>query len=111
MKNTEINFKIQLDENHLPEKINWDASESDEKGFKPCKSAFISMWDPKENQTLKIDLWTKDMLVEDMKRFYHQTLVSMANTFGKATGEEKMAGDMRDFCEYFAEKMGLVSPK
>jgi hypothetical protein len=31
----------------------------------------------------------------------------MANTFEKATNEDKMAGDMRDFCDYFAEKMNL----
>jgi gliding motility-associated protein GldC len=71
----------------------------------------LSVWDSTENTTLKIDLWTKDMLVDDMKQFFHQTLISMANTLERATNEDKMAGDMRDFCDYFAEKMGLKSEK
>ena len=54
-----------------------------------------------------IDLWTKDMLIDDMKQFFHQTLISMANTFERATNEDKIVGDMKDFCDYFAEKMGL----
>jgi gliding motility-associated protein GldC len=53
------------------------------------------------------DLWTKDMMVDEMKLFFHQTLVSMADTYEKATADDKMAGDMRDFCEYFADKLNL----
>jgi hypothetical protein len=51
------------------------------------------------------------MLIDEMKIFMHQTLLSMANTLEKSIQEEKMAGDMRDFCEYFAEKMGLKEPE
>jgi gliding motility-associated protein GldC len=64
-----------------------------------------------ENNTLRMDLWTKDMLVDEMKQFYHQTLLSMADTLERATGEDKMAGDMRDFAQYFAEKLKLVDKK
>lgn len=111
MKTSEINFKIQLDENHLPESMQWSATDSDVNGIQDCKSLMISVWDPKEKSTLKIDLWTKDMLIDEMKIFMHQTLLSMANTLEKSIQEEKMAGDMRDFCEYFAEKMGLKEPE
>ncbi len=56
---------------------------------------------------MRIDLWTKDMPVDEMKIFFHQTLVAMAATFHRATGDEKMTDTMKDFCEYFAEKLEL----
>ncbi|MGL5891726.1 MAG: gliding motility protein GldC [Bacteroidia bacterium] len=109
MRNAEINYKIQLDENNVPEQINWTASDNGGNGR--CKAIMLSMWDEDESNTMRIDLWTKDMLVDDMKKFFHQTLMTMTDTFERATGEEKMAGDMRDFCAYFAEKMQLAPPQ
>ena len=106
MKTSEIKFAIALDENKVPLTIDWEASDTKEKSS--CKSAMITLWDSKENNTLRIDLWTKEMLMDEMKIFFHQTLLSMADTFKRATGEEKMAEDMKDFCAYFAEKMNLL---
>lgn len=106
MKTSEINFKVTLDENNLPLTINWEASSMNEKSF--CKSVLISLWDAKENNTLKIDLWTKDMLVDEMKVFFHQTLLTMADTLRRSTGEEKMAEDLKDYCAHFADKMNLL---
>lgn len=106
MKKSTINFTVVLDENMIPETIEWEASNAGEKST--CKSAFITLWDTKEKNTLRIDLWTKDMMVDEMKIFFHQTLLSMADTFKRATGEEKMAEDMKDFCAHFAEKMNLL---
>ncbi len=108
MKTSEIKFTVEVDENKLPIAINWEASDTEIKGMNPCSSILLSMWDPKENNALKIDLWTKDMTTDEMKIFLHQTLLSMANTLERATGEERMAGDMRDFCAYFAEKLELL---
>ena len=106
MKTSEINFKVTLDENNLPLGINWEADSMNESGS--SKSVFIALWDSKENNTLKIDLWTKDMLADEMKIFFHQTLLSMADTLKRATGEEKMAEDLKDYCAHFAEKMNLL---
>jgi gliding motility-associated protein GldC len=55
-----------------------------------------------------MDLWTKEMSVEEMKQFFHQTLLTMADTFERATGDTRITGDMRDFCYYFAERMNLL---
>jgi gliding motility-associated protein GldC len=107
MKKTEINLEIELDENHVPEKILWQASDSAVKEKQEVKAMFVSLWDAHERNTLKIDLWTKEMTIDDMKVFFHQTLLTMTDTLMKSTGEDKMVGDMRDFCEYFAEKMGI----
>ena len=109
MKTSEIKFTVKLDENHLPLSIDWESTDGAEKS--QCKSVMIALWDAKENNTLRIDLWTKDMMVDDMKRFFHQSMISMADTFKRATGEEKIAEDMKDFCKHFAQKMELLEKK
>jgi gliding motility-associated protein GldC len=106
MKTSEINFKVTLDENNLPLSINWEAGGMNESGM--SKSVFIALWDAAAQNTLKIDLWTKDMMVDEMKIFFHQTLLSMADTLKRSTGEEAIAEDMKDFCAHFADKMNLL---
>ena len=105
MKNSEIKFDIALDENHVPEKLHWSASDTNDGG--DCKAVMMSRWDEEENNTLRIDLWTKEMPLDEMKIFFHQTLVAMSDTFNRATQDEKMTATMKDFCDYFAEKLNL----
>ncbi len=50
------------------------------------------------------------MPVDEMKLFFHQTLTAMSDTFMRATQDEKMTATMRDFCDYFAEKLELKKP-
>jgi len=104
--NSEIKIKVGLDENRIPEKMKWSA---DDGGIinKESKALLLSVWDNKEKETYKINLWTKDMPVDEMKQFFHQTLVSMADSFELATNDDKMSATMRDFCDYFAEKLEL----
>jgi gliding motility-associated protein GldC len=106
-KKSEINISVGLNANNLPLAMHWSASDGGiDKA--PANAFILSIWDPQEKNTMKIDLWTKDMTVEEMKQFFHQTLVAMTNTFQRATGDEKMAGTMKDFCDYFAEKLELI---
>lgn len=104
---SEIKFKVELDENRVPEAISWNAEDGGISN-EPSKAIMLSVWDHKQKDTLRMDLWTKDMPVDEMKQFFHQTLVSMANTFERATDDQKMSATMRDFCDYFAEKLELV---
>ncbi|HWR95056.1 MAG TPA: gliding motility protein GldC [Flavobacterium sp.] len=103
---SEIKFLVELDENKVPEKLTWTAQDGGVEA-EATKAIMLSVWDSKVQETLRIDLWTKDMPVDEMKLFFHQTLVAMADTFERATDDEKMAGTMRDFCDYFAEKLEL----
>jgi gliding motility-associated protein GldC len=103
---SEIKFNIQLDENRIPEKLNWSAQDGGVE-TEETKAIMLSIWDNKAQETMRIDLWTKDMPVDEMKVFFHQTLVAMADTFHRATGDEKMTDTMKDFCDYFAEKLEL----
>lgn len=109
MKTSEIKFTVTLDENNLPEKIDWSATDGNENSS--SKSVMIALWDAKENNTLRIDLWTKEMMVDEMKQFYHQCLLSMADTFDRATGEAEAAKEMRAFAQQFGEKMELIARK
>ena len=105
-KTSTISIDVTLDENRIPEKLSWSAKdrgvENDE-----SKAILLSVWDHKAKEALRIDLWTKDMPVDAMKVFFHQTLSAMANTFERATNDIKMSETMRDFCDYFAEKLEL----
>ncbi|MBL4724953.1 MAG: gliding motility protein GldC [Lutibacter sp.] len=103
---SKIEFTVGLDENKVPEKLNWTAEDNDIIN-EEAKALMISVWDAKKKDTLKMDLWTKDMPVDEMKQFFHQTLVSMSQTFERATNDEKMSATLRDFCDYFAEKLEL----
>ena len=103
---SKIEFTVGLDENKVPEKLHWSAEEGGISN-EEAKALMISVWDSKTKDTLRMDLWTKDMPIDEMKQFFHQTLVSMTGTFERATNDEKMTATMRDFCDYFAEKLEL----
>lgn len=106
-KNTsEIKISIQLDENRIPEKLMWSAVEGGV-NLEEAKAFMVSVWNSDEKATKCIELWTKDMSVDEMKIFFHQTLLSMTETFQRSTGDEKMSETMKDFCDYFAEKLKL----
>jgi gliding motility-associated protein GldC len=105
--NSEIKFNIELDENRVPEKLTWSAQDGGVQA-EEAKAIMLSIWDAKAKETMRIDLWTKDMPVDEMKIFFHQTLVAMSDTFKRATDDEKMSDTMKDFCDYFAEKLELT---
>lgn len=104
---SQIKINIQLDENRVPEKLSWAAVEGGVE-LEEAKAFMLSVWNSDEKATKCIELWTKDMSVDDMKIFFHQTLLSMTETFQRATGDEKMSATMQDFCDYFAEKLQLT---
>ena len=103
---SKIEFTVGLDENKVPETLHWTANDGNIDN-EQAKALMISVWDAKAKETLKMDLWTKDMPVDEMKQFFHQTLVTMADTFETPTDDHKMSATMRDFCDYFAEKLEL----
>lgn len=106
VKTSTIKLNVGLDENRVPEKLNWTAEDGGIKN-EEAKAMLLSVWDHKAKETLRIDLWTKDMPVDEMKQFFHQTLTAMSDTFLRATQDEKMSATMKDFCDYFAEKLEL----
>ncbi len=106
-KQSKIEINVGLNSNNLPLEMHWSASDGGVDN-QVARAVFLSLWNPEENNTMKIDLWTKDMSVEEMKQFFHQTLVTMADTFERATGENLISEDLRDYCLHFAEKMDIM---
>lgn len=106
MKKTQITLDVELDENHVPEKMTWNAQDGGIEA-QETKAAMISVWDDKTMEALRIDLWTKEMPVDQMKMFLHQMLISLSNTYKTATGEEDVAQWMEDMAEEFAVKSAI----
>jgi len=108
LKYNDVNVRIGLDENSLPEKIYWSATDANKES--DAKATFISFWDNKLQQTLSLQLWVKDFKVDEMKQFVHQSIVLLTDSLEKATGKDNLIRDMRDFTDYFAEKSGIRPP-
>ncbi|MCD9853203.1 gliding motility protein GldC [Epilithonimonas sp. JDS] len=106
MRKTKITVDIELDENHVPEKMTWNAQDGGVEN-QETKAVMISVWDEKTSEALRIDLWTKEMPVDHMKRFYHQIIVSLGQTYLRATGEEDVAGWLEEVAEEFAVKSAI----
>ena len=107
MKTAEIKLTINLDDDNVPETIMWESTDSKSKEALPVKSIMLALWDQSYKNTLRIDLWTKDMPVDDMKRFFYETLQTMGDSFLRATGETNIVEDLRDYCAHFADKMEI----
>lgn len=102
---SDIKFRIGLDENKIPKRIDWIAEDSGMKELDEAKAIMLSVFDSKSKDTLRIDLWTNEMKVDEMKKFFHQTLVSMSDTLERSTNEKELAKEMRTFCQEFASKL------
>ena len=110
MSESKLTFDLELDENNVPKNIVMNSTDKQAVNIN-LKSLLIAGWDAKTKETLRVDLWTKDMMVNEMFIMYHQTLMSMANTLEKSTGHDKLAGALKDYCEFFAEQTKIIEPK
>ena len=105
-KKSPIQIEVTLDENKVPEKIIWSAPDGGVEN-ELADAMLLALWDGQKQETLRMDLWIKKMPVDQMKMFFHQSLLTMSDTYLRATQDEKMTATMRDFCDYFAEKLNL----
>ncbi len=99
MKISDINFQVQLDNNHVPEKIVWSATDKPQDGNDETNAVAISVWDNKQNNTLRMDLWSKEMTTLDMKKMTVDTIGGLAQTVRNATDDNEMADKMEALCQ------------
>ena len=104
---SDITINVGLDENRVPEEITWSAPDSGVEKSK-TKATMISFWDEKAQETLRIDLWTKDMPLDQMKKYIHQNIVAMADTLERAGGEGEFAKELRAYAVDLGEKMNIL---
>ena len=99
MKKSTINFVVELDQNNIPEKIMWEATDKPDPNMSETKAISLALWDERQKNTLRIDLWTKDMPVLEMKRFYIDCLGGLAQSMLNSTGDEHMSNETNALCE------------
>ncbi len=107
MKKSEIKLVVELDDDQIPEKIMWDADEKESGGLTETKSMSLSLWDHEKKNTMRIDLWTKEMPIDEMKRFYIDCLGGLAQSILNSTGDEYMNKEINDVCDRLVEHIKL----
>ena len=106
-KKEQLTIDVSMDDNLIPESIEWKSSQEN-KPSQTASAALIYFWDAKKNETFNLDLWTKEMSVEEMNKMMFQTLMTLANTYERATSEDQMANAMRDFGQFFGERTEIL---
>lgn len=106
-RTAEINVTIELDDENLPTRIEWQATEAKSDGPVPCQSLMLSLWDSKSKTTAAIDLWTKDTTVDDINLHFYQLFHKMADTYLRATKNSDVAKLIHEFGDGFAKTLGL----
>ncbi len=111
MKKSTISIDVFLDQNKVPESISWTASDSSIEKAQIAKAMMLAFWDNTDKTALKIDLWTKDMMVDEMADFYFQTYMSMADSFERATSQKELVDEMKEFAKGFLDKFKEIQMK
>ena len=107
-RTAEIKLTVDLDGDDLPTRIEWHASEGQENGPASCQSMMLSLWDNENKTTAAIDLWIKDTTIDDMNLYFYQVIHKMADTYLRATKNQKIANSIHEFGEGFGENLGLL---
>ncbi|MFN4972245.1 MAG: gliding motility protein GldC [Bacteroidota bacterium] len=110
VKSSDITFTVNLDKENLPINIQWQADDADFEGKQEAKAVILSIWDGLQQNALRIDLWTKDMNVEEMNHLLFQTFATLADTFERATDNKEVAEEIRDFVHVLGHKLNVFGP-
>lgn len=105
MKSSDIRISVELNDQNIPEKIFWEAEDSPSGKLEEAKASLVCLWDAANKETLRLDLWTKDMPVDEMKRFSIDVLGGLADVIERATGDRMMAGEMHNLCAKFVQHL------
>lgn len=104
MAESTIHIEVKTDENYIPEAIGWKASSTGQEELQQARAMMLAFWEPSERTALRIDLWTKDMKVEEMADFFYQTMMTMADTYGRATQQNDLVDEVKTFARGFIKK-------
>jgi gliding motility-associated protein GldC len=104
MAESNININVELDEEKVPQSIKWSASASTATEPQYSKAMFLAFWDAMDKSALRIDLWTKDMMTDEMANFFYQVFITMGDTFQRATGRKDLSDDIKKFANEFHQK-------
>jgi gliding motility-associated protein GldC len=111
MQTSTITIDVLLDKDKIPEQIRWQADNTTAEEAQNAKAIMLAVWDGVDKSALRIDLWTKDMMVDEMADFFYQTIMSMADTYNRATHHEELVGDIKKFAKDFYNKFRATQLK
>ena len=100
---SDIRLSVAMDGDGVTD-IRWEADDAPEPGSQQANAMLLALWDGEARNAMRIDLWTKEMTVEDMNDFFFQTLLTLADTYKNATGNKDLMAEMKMFAREFAEK-------
>ena len=104
MKQSTIQIDVLLDVDKIPNQISWSATDSTADQARQAKAMLLAFWDGSEKTALRVDLWTKEMMLDEMADFYYQTFMTMADTYQRATQQTELVNDMKKFAHDFYNK-------
>lgn len=104
MNKSTITIEVNTDENKVPSSIGWKATDTGSENQQKAKAMMLSFWDGADKAALRIDLWTKEMMVDEMADFFYQTMMTMADTYGRATKYQEDVDEMKKFAIGFYER-------
>jgi gliding motility-associated protein GldC len=111
MTQSTITIDVALDADKIPEQISWSATQSTAEEAQKAKAMMLSFWDGQEKAALRIDLWTKDMMMDEMADFVYQNIMTMADNFERATRQQELSADMKKFAKAFMQKFQQLQIK
>ncbi len=103
MHQSTITINVRLNDEKVPQEINWHASDSTTEA-QQAKAMMVAFWDGADKSALRVDLWTKDMMVDEMADFYFQAFMGMAESYDRATHDHELVTDIRTFAKAFQQK-------
>ena len=109
MNQSTITIDVLLDDDKVPQQINWKASDSTADVSQKSKAMMLSFWDGADKAAMRIDLWTKEMMVDEMTDFYYQTMMTMADTYERATNNKEVSLMMKEFTIGIGKKTKVIA--
>ena len=107
MAENKIEIKVETDENHVPTGIHWTAP-TEKIEAKSAKAMTLVFWDADSSSSMNMDLWTKEMSVEEMRHFICQNMMLLADTFERSTNDKAHAEALRGFTKELAKRVGVL---
>lgn len=111
MHTSTISINVELDNDKVPHQIGWKATDSTIAEYQQARAMMLAFWDGTEKSALRIDLWTKEMMVDEMADFFYQTFMTMADTYNRATQQQELVDDMKKFAKDFYAKFQALQQK
>jgi gliding motility-associated protein GldC len=91
--------------------IHWEADDGLEGGVQVAQAMILALWDPEQRNAMRIDLWTPGFTVDDMNDFVYQTLLSLADSYVRATNNQDLMLEIKNFARTFAQRAAEVEQR